>query len=196
MPIRSNLSRIMCEAPSELRCVLCTNRLSPVLPALVNTAGLSLVGLVHPAQTLDSINAIRQHTTANIPLFEYLPEHSHKLADFLHDVNAQLLVVHGFQHIIPQAILEQCPGVNLHPSLLPAYPGLNPWQEQLQANPTTGGYTVHMLSPKADAGTILAQAEFPWPRHSVNLLQIRDDSLRNCGIPLLIKTLLKFTTTK
>lgn len=194
--IRDSLLRIMCAAQSELRCVLFTNRLSPVVPALANTEGLRLVGLVHPTHPIDTADAMRQHISAEIPLFEYHPEQGVSLSAFLRNINAQLLVVYGFQHIISAAILEQCPGVNLHPSLLPAYPGLNPWTDQMKASPTTGGYTVHKLSPHADSGEILARAEFPWPYGLTDLSQIRDVTLRDCGVPLLIKTLLKSTISK
>lgn len=186
----------MCGAPSELRCVLCTNRLSPVLPALIEATGVCLAGLAHPTNPPESVEDLRRNAPTCLPMCEYIPGKPDAFLDFLQQVRAQLLVVYGFQHIIPEKVLAHFPGVNLHPSLLPAFPGLNPWQEQMQAGVSAGGYTVHMLSPQPDAGRILAQAEFPWPAPPTDLQQLRRETLLQFGIPLLIKTLRHYNITK
>lgn len=53
--------------------------------------------------------------------------------------------------------------VNIHPSLLPRYAGLNPWQEIFANGETSGGVTIHRLSPNADQGEILIQQPFNFP---------------------------------
>lgn len=53
--------------------------------------------------------------------------------------------------------------VNIHPSLLPRYAGLNPWQEMFANGETSGGVTIHRLSPQADQGEIIMQQSFRFP---------------------------------
>jgi len=49
--------------------------------------------------------------------------------------------------------------LNIHPSRLPKYPGLNPHQRAIDAGDTKAGCTVHMVIPELDAGPILGQRE-------------------------------------
>jgi methionyl-tRNA formyltransferase len=49
---------------------------------------------------------------------------------------------------------------NLHPSLLPKYPGLNPWPAFLESKDLRGGVTLHELSPVLDGGQIILQAGY------------------------------------
>lgn len=51
--------------------------------------------------------------------------------------------------------------VNIHPSLLPEYAGLNPWQEMFARGERKGGVTVHRLSEVVDSGEIIMQRVMP-----------------------------------
>lgn len=61
----------------------------------------------------------------------------------------------GFCDAFPNAIL------NIHPSLLPSFPGLHPQRQALAHGVTLSGATVHFVSPELDAGPILVQAAVP-----------------------------------
>jgi len=66
----------------------------------------------------------------------------------------------GFMRILSPAFVSQFAGrmVNIHPSLLPKYPGLHTHQRALDAGDAQAGCTVHEVTPDLDAGPILGQA--------------------------------------
>ena len=61
----------------------------------------------------------------------------------------------GFVHAFPDRIL------NIHPSLLPKYPGLHPQQQALDDGATVSGATVHIVNTELDAGPVVLQREIP-----------------------------------
>ena len=64
--------------------------------------------------------------------------------------------------------------INIHPSLLPAFRGLHPQKQALDAGVTVTGCTVHHVVPELDAGPAIAQAEVPvLPGDSVESLSAR-----------------------
>lgn len=74
-----------------------------------------------------------------------------------------LVVLAGFMRILTPGFVEQYAGrlVNIHPSLLPAFPGLNTHQRAIDAGCKFAGVSVHMVTPVLDGGEILAQAVVP-----------------------------------
>ena len=72
----------------------------------------------------------------------------------------ELIVCAGFMRIISEAGIHAapCPMINIHPSLLPKYPGLHTHQRALEAGDTEAGCSVHEVTPELDAGPILGQA--------------------------------------
>ena len=76
---------------------------------------------------------------------------------------AALVVLAGFMRILTADFVQRYQGrlVNIHPSLLPAFTGLNTHQRALDASSETHGATVHWVTPQLDSGAMLAQACVP-----------------------------------
>ncbi|TVQ98246.1 MAG: phosphoribosylglycinamide formyltransferase [Deltaproteobacteria bacterium] len=74
------------------------------------------------------------------------------------------VVLAGWMRILDDVVLKAFPGhvVNIHPSLLPAFPGLHPQRQALAAGAERTGCSVHLVVPgPVDGGPILAQAAVP-----------------------------------
>jgi phosphoribosylglycinamide formyltransferase 1 len=74
-----------------------------------------------------------------------------------------LVVLAGFMRILTPGFVERYQGrlLNIHPSLLPAFPGLHTHQRALDAGCKVAGATVHQVTSELDYGPILAQAVVP-----------------------------------
>ena len=74
-----------------------------------------------------------------------------------------LVVLAGFMRILTPGFVQHYAGrlVNIHPSLLPAFPGLNTHQRAIDAGCKVAGATVHRVTAELDYGPILAQAVVP-----------------------------------
>jgi len=74
-----------------------------------------------------------------------------------------LVVLAGFMRILTPGFVNHYAGrlVNIHPSLLPAFAGLNTHQRAIDAGCKVAGATVHLVTPELDHGPILAQAVVP-----------------------------------
>jgi len=85
------------------------------------------------------------------------------LADWLEERGAQLVVGAGYMELLGSSFLARFPGavINVHPSLLPAFPGLHPQRQALAAGVKFSGCTVHFVRVALDTGPIIAQAVVP-----------------------------------
>jgi phosphoribosylglycinamide formyltransferase-1 len=81
------------------------------------------------------------------------------MADWLGTQGARLVVLAGYMHLLTPAFLERFPDavVNVHPSLLPEFPGAHAVEEQLAAGVPESGATVHLVDEGVDSGLILRQ---------------------------------------
>ena len=85
------------------------------------------------------------------------------MADWLEEQSVSLVVLAGYMHLLTPAFLERFPDaiVNVHPSLLPAFPGAHAVEEQLAAGVAESGATVHLVDEGVDSGPVLAQERVP-----------------------------------
>ena len=85
------------------------------------------------------------------------------LAAQIDEFRPRLVVLAGFMRILTPAFTLRYAGrmLNIHPSLLPAYPGLHTHERALAAGATKHGCTVHFVTPELDHGPIVIQAEVP-----------------------------------
>ena len=84
------------------------------------------------------------------------------LGDWLADRRVDLVVLAGFMELLGPAFVKRFAGriINVHPSLLPAFPGVNPIDEALAHGVRLMGVTVHFVDEGVDSGPIIAQEAF------------------------------------
>jgi phosphoribosylglycinamide formyltransferase 1 len=85
------------------------------------------------------------------------------LAEKIEAANPDILCLAGFMRILTHGFIRRYEGkmLNIHPSLLPKYPGLHTHARALAAGDSEAGCTVHEVTAELDAGPILGQARVP-----------------------------------
>lgn len=91
------------------------------------------------------------------------PESEEALVNMLRAAEVELVVLAGFMRVLKAPMLEAFPNriINIHPSLLPKFPGLEAWKQALAANEKETGCTVHYVDAGIDHGAVIAQREVP-----------------------------------
>lgn len=86
-----------------------------------------------------------------------------ELARVIDGYSPDLVVLAGFMRILTEGFVRHYEGrlLNIHPSLLPAFPGLHTHQRAIEAGCKLAGATVHFVTPELDHGPIVAQAAVP-----------------------------------
>jgi phosphoribosylglycinamide formyltransferase 1 len=81
------------------------------------------------------------------------------MATWLEEHGVELVVLAGYMHLLTTPFLDRFPGriVNVHPSLLPAFPGAHAIRDALAAGVETTGVTVHYVDEGLDTGAVIAQ---------------------------------------
>lgn len=85
------------------------------------------------------------------------------LVDLLGQQSLDLLCLAGFMRLLGDPVIRAFPHriLNIHPSLLPAFPGLDAQRQALEHGVKVSGATVHFVTPELDAGPIVRQAAVP-----------------------------------
>ena len=91
------------------------------------------------------------------------PKVEAQLVKMLQDAEVEVVVLAGFMRVLKEQMLAAFPRriVNIHPSLLPKFPGLEAWKQALAANEKWTGVTVHYVDEKVDHGDVIAQRKVP-----------------------------------
>ena len=91
------------------------------------------------------------------------PEAEQRLVNHLKSAGVEWVVLAGWMRMIKALLLEAFPRriINIHPSLLPAFPGLEAWKQALAAGATETGCTVHYVDDGMDTGEIIARRTVP-----------------------------------
>ena len=91
------------------------------------------------------------------------PQVEQDLVKIVRDAGVNLVVLAGFMRVLKAPMLDAFPRriINIHPSLLPKFPGIEAWKQALAAGEKTTGCTVHYVESGIDTGEIIAQREAP-----------------------------------
>ena len=86
-----------------------------------------------------------------------------ELVKLLQDAGVELVVLAGFMRVLKEPMLENFPRriINLHPSLLPKFPGIEAWKQALAAGEKVTGCSVHYVDAGIDSGEVIAQRKVP-----------------------------------
>src|SRR5437016_3025008 len=89
------------------------------------------------------------------------PQAEIELVRMLREAGVELVVLAGFMRVLKSPMLNAFPRriINIHPSLLPKFPGLAAWKQALAAGEAATGCTVHFVEEQVDHGQIIARRE-------------------------------------
>jgi phosphoribosylglycinamide formyltransferase-1 len=123
---------------------------------------------------------------------------SSHLADLVEDAGAKGVVLAGFMRILSRGFVERFPGriLNVHPSLLPAFPGAAAVESALRHGVTVTGVTVHFVEEEVDAGPIVAQRPVKvMPDDTVETLHARIQAEEHRLYPQVVRALISGALT-
>tara|TARA_B100000700_G_scaffold141140_1_gene157137 strand:- start:331 stop:981 length:651 start_codon:yes stop_codon:yes gene_type:complete len=112
-------------------------------------------------------------------LFNSREEYDLEISRCFLDSNIEAIIMAGWMRIVSKKLIECYQGrlINIHPSLLPSFPGINAIQQAIDYGVKLTGCTVHIVTEKVDSGPILIQACVPVDTddsHSSLLKKIQD----------------------
>jgi phosphoribosylglycinamide formyltransferase 1 len=146
-----------------------------VIGVLVSGEGTNLQALIDAGLPIGAVasnkpaaRALERATEAGIParVFELdryagRDTRDREMADWLQLRGVDLVVLAGFMHLLTPSFLDRFPGriVNVHPSLLPEFPGAHAIADALHAGVDTTGVTVHYVDAGLDTGAVIRQEQ-------------------------------------
>jgi phosphoribosylglycinamide formyltransferase-1 len=91
------------------------------------------------------------------------PNTEMELVRLLQEAGVDLVVLAGFMRVLKEPMLAAFPRriINIHPSLLPKFPGIQSWKQALEAGEKITGCSVHYVDAGIDSGEIIAQRKVP-----------------------------------
>jgi phosphoribosylglycinamide formyltransferase-1 len=117
-------------------------------------------------------------------------EYDERLQQKIDEYQPDLIVLAGFMRILSDALVTRYLGkmINIHPSLLPKYTGLNTHERALAAKDEEHGASVHFVIPELDAGPIILQAKVPvYEDDDVEQVSLRVHEQEHAIYPLVVK---------
>ena len=124
-------------------------------------AGLPVSAVASNRRAAPALERAGGVPTASFELADYSDrtERDAAMADWLRSQGARVIVLAGYMHLLTSAFLERFPEtvVNVHPSLLPAFPGARAVEDALAAGVDTTGVTVHFVDEGLDTGAVIRQ---------------------------------------
>ncbi|HEY3070291.1 MAG TPA: phosphoribosylglycinamide formyltransferase [Gaiellaceae bacterium] len=134
------------------------------LQALID-AGLPIVAV---ASNKAGVEALARAERAGIRTavfeledFQSREERDLAMGDWLAKQGVEVVVCAGYMHLLTPPFVERFRAINVHPSLLPAFPGIDAVGQALAAGATETGVTVHFLDEGVDSGPVILQEAIP-----------------------------------
>ena len=154
--------------------------LQAIIDTVHRTDGIEVVAV---ASSKAGVRALERAEAAGIEtaVFESAsqagrPERDRVMAKWLKERGVQLVVLAGFMELLDPSFLREFPDrvVNVHPALLPAFPGAHPVDDQIAYGVKVGGVTVHLVDDGVDSGPIILQqaVELPYTRSKEDALTV------------------------
>ncbi|HET7571949.1 MAG TPA: phosphoribosylglycinamide formyltransferase [Gaiellaceae bacterium] len=163
------------------------------LQALLD-AGLPVVAVASNRRDAPALARAADLPTAAFELRDH-PDRAARdaaMADWLQEHGVRLVVLAGYMHLLTPGFLDRFPDavVNVHPSLLPAFPGAHAVEEQLAAGVDESGATVHLVDEGVDSGPILRQERVPvLPGDTAETLHQRIKAVEHRLLPEVVRDL-------
>jgi phosphoribosylglycinamide formyltransferase-1 len=105
--------------------------------------------------------AVARAAKFGIPHIRVPHKDEDKMIQLLKAWRVDLIVLAGYMRVIKNPDAFPAPMINIHPSLLPKYKGLNAIEQALDSGDSVTGCTVHYVTEELDGGTIIKQQEVP-----------------------------------
>ncbi len=128
------------------------------------------------------------------------PEAEAKYVAALKEAGCELVCLAGFMRVIKDKILTAFPGrvLNIHPSILPSFPGLGAWKQAFDYGVRFTGCTVHLVEKGVDTGPIILQAVVPilpedTPETLLNRIHEQEHNIYPLAIKLFAEKRLKIS---
>ena len=142
-----------------------------MIGVLVSGTGTNLQALIDAQLPISAVasnklgvRALERAEEAGIPtavfeLDDYAAreERDSAIADWLAGEGVEVVVCAGYMQLLTRPFLERFPAINVHPSLLPAFPGIDAVGQALAAGVTETGVSVHFLDEGIDSGPVILQ---------------------------------------
>ena len=122
--------------------------------------------------------------------FESREKFDEELNNYISSIKPDLIILAGFMRILGKKLSDKYFGkiINIHPSLLPKYPGLDTHEQVLKNNDSFHGISIHYVSPELDAGPLIAQGKFQIKNNlSENELKEKIHKIEHILYPKIIK---------
>ena len=105
--------------------------------------------------------AIARAAKYGIPHVRIPHKDEDKMIELFKTWRVDLIILAGYMRVLKNPSAFPCPIINVHPSLLPKYKGLNVVERAMEAGELTTGCTVHYVNEQLDGGEIILQEEVP-----------------------------------
>ena len=147
------------------------SNLQALLEGVHGRDGIEIVGVVSSRAEARGLERAKEaHVETAIFSLAEEPDRARRdeaLADWLEERGVELVVLAGFMELLTPSFIRRFAGriVNVHPALLPAFPGLGAIEQAVEHGVKVAGVTIHFVDEGVDSGPILLQEAFDLPYH-------------------------------
>jgi len=164
------------------------------------TCHARIVAVIADRRGAPALDLAREHGLATYVVaakdYAERPKWDEALAAQLAELTPELVVLAGFMRLVGSAVLGHFAGriVNVHPALLPAFPGLDAPAQAVAARVCLSGCTVHVVDAGVDTGPVLAQAAVPvLPSDDPATLHARIQTAEHALLPAVVHAIARGT---